>query len=150
MNPPDHPTPRTDAAIKEHTSSDIFFDYVLPQDMAILERELTRVRALFPAILSALRNGGGCTTDVSVEFLECVPNEVASVVSRLRAEVERWKTVAAEMSQQREHNANEAARQLAEVERLKEQLRIESAASAHALHWAEKAEIELAAMKGKP
>jgi hypothetical protein len=28
------------------------------------------------------------------------------------------------------------------VERLKEQLRIESAASAHALHWAEKAEAE--------
>jgi hypothetical protein len=34
------PTPRTDAATKEHTSSDIFFDYVLPQDMATLEREL--------------------------------------------------------------------------------------------------------------
>jgi hypothetical protein len=48
--------------------------------------ELTRLRALFPAILAALRNGGCCTTDVSVEFLECVPNEVASVVSRLRAE----------------------------------------------------------------
>jgi hypothetical protein len=80
--------------------------------------ELTRLRALFPAILAALRNGGGCTTDVSVEFLECVPNEVASVVSRLRAEVERWKTVAAEMSQEREHNANEASRLRAEVERL--------------------------------
>jgi hypothetical protein len=51
--------------------------------------ENTRLRALFPAILAALRNGGCCTTDVSVEFLECVPNEVASVVSRLRAEVER-------------------------------------------------------------
>jgi DNA repair exonuclease SbcCD ATPase subunit len=51
--------------------------------------ENARLRALFPAILAALRNGGGCTTDVSVEFLECVPNEVASVVSRLRAEVER-------------------------------------------------------------
>ncbi len=80
--------------------------------------ELTRLRALFPAILAALRNGGGCTTDVSVEFLECVPNEVASVVSRLRAEVERWKTVAAEMSQEREHNANEASRLRADVERL--------------------------------
>lgn len=51
--------------------------------------ENVRLRALFPAILAALRNGGGCTTDVGVEFLECVPNEVASVVSRLRAEVER-------------------------------------------------------------
>jgi chromosome segregation ATPase len=35
----------------------------------------------------------------------------------------------------------------AEVERLKEQLRIESAASAHALHWAEKAEAALAEAK---
>jgi hypothetical protein len=80
--------------------------------------ELTRLRALFPAILAALRTGGGCTTDVSVEFLECVPNEVASVVSRLRAEVERWKTVAAQMTAEREHNANEASRLRAEVERL--------------------------------
>ena len=68
----------------------------------------------------------------------------------LRAEVERWKTVAAEMSQEREHNANEASRLRAEVERLKEQLRIESASSAHALHWAEKAEAALAAIKGTP
>jgi hypothetical protein len=35
----------------------------------------------------------------------------------------------------------------AEVERLKEQLRIESAASAHALHWAEKAEAALHALR---
>ena len=38
---------------------------------------------------------------------------------RLRAEVERWKTVAAEMSQQREHNANEASRLRAERAELK-------------------------------
>jgi len=36
----------------------------------------------------------------------------------LRAEVERWKTVAATMSEEREHNANEASRLRAEVERL--------------------------------
>jgi hypothetical protein len=35
---------------------------------------------------------------------------------RLRAEVERWKTVAAEMSQEREHNANEASRLRAELQ----------------------------------
>jgi chromosome segregation ATPase len=83
-----------------------------------LRAELARLRALFPEILAALRNGAGCTADVSVGFLESVPNEVASVVSRLRAEVERWKTVAAEMSQEREHNANEASRLRADVERL--------------------------------
>jgi hypothetical protein len=41
LNPPAlAPTPRTDAATKEHTSSDIFFDYVCPKDMAEIEREL--------------------------------------------------------------------------------------------------------------
>jgi chromosome segregation ATPase len=35
---------------------------------------------------------------------------------RLRAEVERLKTVAAEMSQEREHNANEASRLRAELQ----------------------------------
>ena len=55
-----------------------------------IKAENARLRALFPAILAALRNGGCCTTDVSVEFLECVPNEVASVVSRLRADIERF------------------------------------------------------------
>jgi hypothetical protein len=42
----------------------------------------------------------------------------------------------------------ELTRLRAEVWLLKEQLRIESASSAHALHWAEKAEAALAAMKG--
>ncbi len=52
------------------------------------EAELARFRALFPAICSALGNGACCTPDVSIGFLESIPNEVASVVSRLRAEVE--------------------------------------------------------------
>jgi hypothetical protein len=37
-------------------------------------------------------------------------------LARLRAEVERWQTVAAQMSDEREHNANEAGRLRAEVE----------------------------------
>ena len=37
---------------------------------------------------------------------------------RLRAEVEKWQSVAATMSAEREHNANEAGRLRAEVERL--------------------------------
>jgi hypothetical protein len=43
-------------------------------------------------------------------------------LTRLRAEVERWKTVAAEMSRQREHNANERDRADAEVAALKKVL----------------------------
>jgi chromosome segregation ATPase len=44
----------------------------------------------------------------------------AAVAERdnLRAEVERWKTVATQMTAEREHNANEASRLRAEVERL--------------------------------
>jgi hypothetical protein len=37
---------------------------------------------------------------------------------RLRAEVERWKTVATQMTAEREHNANQAGRLRAEVEQL--------------------------------
>ena len=54
---------------------------------ATLETELARLRALFPAICSALGNGAFCTPDVSIGFLESIPNEVASVVARLRAEL---------------------------------------------------------------
>jgi hypothetical protein len=43
-------------------------------------------------------------------------------LARLRAEVERWKTVAAEMAQQREHNANERDRADAEVAAFKKLL----------------------------
>jgi hypothetical protein len=78
---------------------------------------------------------------------------------RLRAEVERWKTVAAEMSQEREHNANEASRLRAEVERLTakignqaDRIRYLEGATNHAtgtplsqaIARAEKAEAELA------
>jgi hypothetical protein len=52
-----------------------------------LETELVRLRVLFPAICSALGNGAFCTPDVSIGFLESIPNEVASVVARLRAEL---------------------------------------------------------------
>ena len=56
-------------------------------EIAKANAELARLRALFPAICSALGNGAFCTPDVSIGFLESVPNEVASVVARLRAEL---------------------------------------------------------------
>jgi hypothetical protein len=65
--------------------------------------------------------------------------------------VERWKTVAAQMTAEREHNANEASRLRAENERLKTCGIVEIAASNSSVldyckHWearAEKAEAEL-------
>jgi hypothetical protein len=77
---------------------------------------------------------------------------------RLRAEVERWQGTAATMSEQREHNANEASRLRAEVEQLNLELEAnklkgggcqcsDDEACAH-VRRAEKAEAELAIMKG--
>ena len=43
---------------------------------------------------------------------------IVNRAEKAEAEVERWKTVAAKMSEEREHNANEASRLRAEVERL--------------------------------
>jgi hypothetical protein len=94
MNPPDQPTPdlaptpRTDAAYFAIVAT----MYSLAGEMKLLERELTETE----------RQRFGADADRR----------------RLRAEVERWKTVAATMSQEREHNANEASRLRAEVERL--------------------------------
>jgi len=55
--------------------------------------ELARIRSLFPAICKALGNGAFCTSDVSVGFLESIPNEVSCVVTRLRTENERLKAL---------------------------------------------------------
>jgi uncharacterized protein YhaN len=55
--------------------------------------ELARIRSLFPAICKALGNGAFCTSDVSVEFLESIPNEVSCVVTRLRTENECLKAL---------------------------------------------------------
>jgi hypothetical protein len=85
-------------------------------------------------------------------------NNWQACAEKAEAEVERWKTVAAEMSQQREHNANEASRLRAEVEQLNLELEAnkrkgggcqcsDDEACAH-VRRAEKAETELAAMKG--
>ena len=49
-----------------------------------------QLRAVFPKILAALGNGACCAPDVSVEFIQSIPNEVAGVVAQLRAEVEQW------------------------------------------------------------
>jgi len=62
--------------------------------------------------------GSGVTARAMHEECATLERELA----RLRAEVERWKTVAAEMSQEREHNANERDRADAEVAAFKKLL----------------------------
>ena len=88
-------TPRTDAECIQIYTEDVTgcadaVDYVCASFARTLETELARLRALFPAICSALGNGACCTPDVSIGFLESIPNEVASVVARLRADLERF------------------------------------------------------------
>jgi hypothetical protein len=109
MNPPDQPTlaptPRTDAAKEQYLTGEIGIYGVLDESRT-LERELTRLRADLERF-----TGHG--------LLDChaiCDQRDAAVAERdqLRAEVERWRTVAAEMSRQREHNANEASRARAE------------------------------------
>jgi hypothetical protein len=140
------PTPRTDAARNRYDDLSgnpcNSFDFVEPEDMATLERELTRLRAQLAAIeedgtqehnaavslrlklVTALDRAE--KAEARVAFLETA-YDGASASQRMalaraekaEAEVERWKTVAAQMTAEREHNANEAGRLRAEVERLK-------------------------------
>jgi hypothetical protein len=61
---------------------------------AALIVERGQLRAIFPQICEALGNGACCAPDVSLDFLQSIPNEVACVVAKLRAEVdaiEEWK-----------------------------------------------------------
>ena len=51
-----------------------------------LKEENTKLRELFPKILTALDNGSGCTPDVSLEFLQGIPKEVELVVKQLESE----------------------------------------------------------------
>jgi len=134
MNPPDHPTPRTNAIAHRGYPEPAYI--VEMTDLArILETELT-------------------IAENWVEHHSKHADDLIGENVRLRAEVERWQTVAAEMSQQREHNANEASRLRAEVEQLNLELEAnklkgggcqcsDDEACAH-VRRAEKAEAELA------
>lgn len=55
---------------------------------AALIAERDQLRAIFPQICKALGNGSCCAPDVSLDFLQSIPNEVAGVVANLRAEVD--------------------------------------------------------------
>ena len=90
---------------------------------ATLETELARLRALFPAICSALGNGAFCTPDVSIGFLESIPNEVASVVARLRAELVVEKNWVEHHSQHADDLIGENVKLRADLERLTKQIK---------------------------
>ena len=74
------------------------------------------------------RNGNVLCGSANLGFARTLERELAATERlrfgadadrrRLRAEVEKWQSVAAQMSAEREHNANEAGRLRAEVERL--------------------------------
>jgi hypothetical protein len=143
MNPPDQPTPtlaptpRTDAAYFATGAT----MYSLAGEMKLLERELAAAKAECERLTANQRQPA---EDIFVSHL-------CDELTRLRAEVERWKTVAAEMSQEREHNANEASRLRAEVERLNAQVELDDKAKLFLVRLnrsdrirAEKAEAELA------
>ena len=67
-------------ALGQENCDDVFED---------LREERDSLRAVFPQICAALGNGACCMPDVSVGFIESIPNEVVSVVAKLRAQVER-------------------------------------------------------------
>jgi hypothetical protein len=97
MNPPDQPTPtpRTDEAVRLYRflgKGPLELEGRFADLARTLERELTETERL--------RFGADADR------------------RRLRAEVERWQTVAATMTAEREHNANEAGRLRTEVVRL--------------------------------
>ena len=149
MNPPNQltiaPTPRTDAAYFATGAT----MYSLAGEMKLIERELAAAKAECERLTANQRQPA---EDIFVSHL-------CDEITRLRAEVERWKTVAAQMSEQREHNANEASRLRAEAERLTakignqaDRIRYLEGATNHAtgtplsqaIARAEKAEAELA------
>lgn len=90
------------------------------------------LRAVFPQILAALGNGACCAPDVSVEFIQSIPNEVAGVVAQLRADVEQWELAFQEQYAQ----AESAERELELRKRF-------TSRTAIAEHRAERAEAEV-------
>jgi len=149
MNPPNQltpalaPTPRTDAAYFENGAT----MYSLAGEMKLLERELAAAQAELVDQTSRFRD----EIVHRQETVRCNKELDLKELTRLRAEVERFTGHGLldchAICDQRDAAVAERDHLRAEVERLKEQLRIESAASAHALHWAEKAEAELHALR---
>ena len=152
MNPPDQPTPRTDAAWSKTFEDELnqFWSGNAANQMrdecATLERELTAAKAecnLHRNRLASIFWSGAIDKRTCREVQQW-DDDYTAELTRLRAELAIAENWVEHHSKHADDLIGENVRLRAEVERLKEQLRIESAASAHALHWAEKAEAELA------
>jgi trehalose-6-phosphatase len=147
MNPPDQSTPRTAefARTLERELTEARADSLKAHQMtcaAALERdslraEVERLKAntRLTAVLARLERA----EDEVERLTKQIKDDNRSYGCELRdPNGTIWQQAA------KDHARAEKAED--EVERLTEQLRIESAASAHALHWAEKAEAERAAL----
>jgi len=53
-------------------------------DLETLKKGMRRLREVYPQVLLALENGSGCTEDVSLEFIEKIPDEIRNEVTRMR------------------------------------------------------------------
>jgi chromosome segregation ATPase len=123
MNPPDQPCQATTAGDLRQQ----ILDSRVPKN----EREWWASREI-----EKLERG--------VRALEACYNIACGEVQRFRAEVERWQTVAAQMTAEREHNANEASRLRALSDQLSDNLSAVGAAYNDEKARAEKAEAALA------
>jgi hypothetical protein len=126
MNPPNQltiaPTPRTDSLQAPAPYGNYFSASASDfRDLArTLERELAEATAEASHYMAVAQKATDELIFFRADSLKAHQMTCAAGLERdsLRAEVERWKTVAAKMSEEREHNANEASRLRAEVERL--------------------------------
>jgi hypothetical protein len=126
MNPPNQltiaPTPRTDSLQAPAPYGNYFSASASDfRDLArTLERELAEATAEASHYMAVAQKATDELIFFRADNLKAHQMTCAAGLERdsLRAEVERWQGTAAKMSQEREHNANEASRLRAEVERL--------------------------------
>jgi len=101
----------------------------------IAERD--ELRALFPAILSALGNGSACAADASLEFLRHIPEDVRLCVGQLRAKLAEAEADLAKTTEERDRYYADATAHIRGQSEILEQLSAAREDSAR-LDWLEK------------